>query len=197
VCSLVVSVRSQFSRLAVAMSTSRDRDWVGNPSARTMKKYKDQGIHLERIGPVAGPQTRWRVHCARCFENGRRRPFSTPNNALVHVRKSCWYSPPTEGVRCVCLPACLPVCLFAPAGPQRLQAVRSVVAGFHSSRAGLATKRLLVAVSFFAAAVIEEGRFDAHNCVAHDMDHSCICAGQRSPTPPPRDAAARCGPPIT
>jgi hypothetical protein len=96
----------------------------------------------------------------------------------VHVRKAWWYSPPTEGVRCVCLPACLPVCLYAPAplapaGLHRLQAVRSVVAGFPSSRAGLATKRLLVAVSFFAAVVIEEGQFDAHNCVAHDMDHSC------------------------
>jgi hypothetical protein len=149
VCSLVVPVTSQFSRLAVAMSVSRDRDWVGNPSARTMKKYTDQGILLERIGPVAGPRTRWRVLCARCYECGRRRPFSTPHKALAHVRTACWYSAPPEGVRCVCTPsACLPFCASWTAAPAGSVVRRG---GFTASCAGLAAKRLLVAVSFFAA----------------------------------------------
>jgi hypothetical protein len=128
VCSLVVPVRSQFSRLAVAMSVSRDRDWVGNPSARTMKKYTDQGILLERIGPVAGPRTRWRVLCARCYECGGRRPFSTPHKALAHVRTACWYSAAPEGVRCA-PSACLPFCASwtaAPAGNVVLERLRAI-----------------------------------------------------------------------
>jgi hypothetical protein len=195
VCSLVVPVRSQFSRLAVAMSVSRDRDWVGNPSARTMKKYTDQGILLERIGPVAGPRTRWRVLCARCYECGRRRPFSTPHKALAHVRTACWYSAPPEGVLCVCTPsACLPFCASWTAAP-----AGSVVPSWrvHFQPCWVGSEASACCCVILCSSVIEEGRFDAYNCVADDMDHSCSCAGQRTPTPPPRDAAARCGPPIT